>query len=128
MCNFVTASGNPRASASDLKIVYIPVEFLGKSRALCALKTMAYGDQDQPSNCSHPAGGRAERVLDRGARTEFFRSQAGWLRYADSCLLRHARFRARLLLHPLSSIAINSNSNFYKFSESQPFLGQARYL
>lgn len=42
---FCDSSGNPLASAWDLKIVYIPVEFLGKSRALRALKTMAYGDQ-----------------------------------------------------------------------------------
>lgn len=56
---FCDSSGNPRASASDLKIVYIPVEFLGKSRALCALKTMAYRDQVQPCKCSLPAGGMA---------------------------------------------------------------------
>lgn len=37
------SSGNPLASAWELKSVYIPVEFLGKSRALCALKTMTYG-------------------------------------------------------------------------------------
>lgn len=42
---FCDSSGNLLASALDLKIVYIPVEFLGKSRALRALKTMAYGDQ-----------------------------------------------------------------------------------
>ena len=54
---FGYSSGNPLASASDLKIVYIPVEFLGKSRALCALKTMAYGDQ-LPS-CGNLAEGKA---------------------------------------------------------------------
>lgn len=63
---FCDSSGNPLASATDLKIVYIPVEFLGKSRALCALKTMAYGDQ--LPNCSNLTGEKTQEGL----------FQAGW--------------------------------------------------
>lgn len=114
---FCDSSGNPLASAWDLKIVYIPVEFLGKSRALCALKTMAYGDQLPNCATKRWEGLRASNGLHQSCIIQTLacllpgaETKAGW-RYAATCLLSHSCGWKKIAATPLI-ISSNNCSQF----------------
>lgn len=131
---FCDSSGNPLASAWDLKIVYIPVEFLGKSRALCALKTMAYGDQ-LPNCATERRQGQRGSCQRDWAWPAFLNACLPVCslelkltlvqNYTDSCLLSHSWAWKKLAALPL----VTDNNNCWQYLQIirvQLVPGQAR--